>query len=100
MQTLNQLNEKELALFNSEQERIKMKKKVEDLHSSVEQLAQQEKSRLAWEFECKMNDRLNQIDKEKSQIIKFYEDKILEIENDNKLTVERICTKNMLLDEE
>lgn len=27
MQTLNQLNTKELALFNSEQERIKMKKK-------------------------------------------------------------------------
>jgi len=31
MQTLNQLNLKELSLFNSEQERIKMKKKVEEL---------------------------------------------------------------------
>lgn len=49
MQTLNQLNEKELALFNSEQERIKMKKKVEELHSSVDQLAQKERTKIAWD---------------------------------------------------
>jgi len=71
MQTLNQLNAKELALFNSEQERIKMKKKVEELQTSVELLAQKERSKIAWEFECKMNDRLDKIDKEKAQIIKF-----------------------------
>jgi len=71
MQTLNQLNTKELALFNSEQERIKMKKKVEELQTSVELLAQKERSKIAWEFECKMNDRLDKIDKEKAQIIKF-----------------------------
>jgi len=43
METLNQLNTKELNLFNNEQERIKMKKKVEELESSIATIAEKEK---------------------------------------------------------
>jgi len=48
METLNQLNTKELNLFNSEQERIKMKKKVEELESSIETLADKERVKIEW----------------------------------------------------
>jgi len=46
METLNQLNAKELNLFNNEQERIKMKKKVEELESSISTLAEKEKCKI------------------------------------------------------
>lgn len=46
METLNQLNTKELNLFNNEQERIKMKKKVEELESSIATIAEKEKCKI------------------------------------------------------
>jgi len=46
METLNQLNTKELNLFNNEQERIKMKKKVEELESSISTLAEKERFKI------------------------------------------------------
>lgn len=44
--------------------------------------------------------QLDQIDKEKAQIIKFYEDKIAEIERDHVLTVDNLTMKHSLILEE
>lgn len=52
------------------------------------------------ESKNKFNEQLDQIDKEKAQIIKFYEDKISEIERDHILTVDHMTMKHSLILEE
>jgi len=52
------------------------------------------------ESKNKFNQQLDQIDKEKAQIIKFYEDKITEIERDHVLTVDNLVMKHSLILEE